>query len=185
MIERICTKILDILQADSRLNQGGSAFADGWNGVVRETDGDTPQAGYISLFDKSYDNDGSGHRPAIYVGSHGLEATDTEDFPTCNSGKRIEHRVLMIPFIVCVQAPTKNEARRQRNQLRFNIKQILLTQIRQDGYWYELTLPGGTGGMTSERVWTTGTGGAAQQTAEAVAAVPVQVRYSWSAASQP
>lgn len=182
MIERISQHILDILEADARLIAGGNAYAAGWTGTSREENDETPAAGLVNLFDKSHDPDGDGHRPAIYVGTRGLEASDALDFPTCSQGGRTEFRVMLIPLILCVQATTKRGARQQRNQLRHNVKAILLDNILADGHWYELTMPGQAGsGPASERVWTTATGG--QQVAEGVATVPVQVRYSWSTTS--
>lgn len=184
MIERISEHILDLLEADSRLIQGGNSFADGWPGVMRESEGDTSQLGFVNLFDKCYDQDGTKHRAAIYVGTHGWEATDSEDFPTCSSGARIEYRALLIPLIICCMAPSKRESRQQRNQLRFNVKQILLSNVLADGYWYELTVPGQSGGGAArEAVWTTASGGGSQQMAESIGTVPVRVRYSWSASS--
>lgn len=180
MIEKISTKILDILAADVRLYAGGTAYPAGWTGVKREEAGDTPAEGYVNLFDKPYDIDGKQHRAAVYAGHHALEATDSIDFDTQSAGGRIEYRLLTLQLVICVQAATKHAARAQRNQLRRNVKVILMTQIVQTGYWYDLFMPGGSGGTTSERVLTTGTGGNAQQAAEGLAFVPVCVRYSWN-----
>lgn len=177
MIETISTKLLDILAADARLYAGGNAYPAGWPGVKRN---DAAVANYVNLFDKSYDLDGTGHRPAVYVGTRAVEATDSLDFPVISAGGRIEYRVLLIPLVVCVQGATKSDIRKQRNQLRRNIKVILLEHIVASGYWYEMTMPGGNAGMSSERVWTTGSGGNAQQVAEGMAAIPCQVRYSWN-----
>lgn len=181
MIEKISDKILDILQSDSRLYAGGNAYAAGWTGVLRpDADNVSAQAGYVNLFDKPHDDDANTHRPAVYLGSKAMEASDSLDFVTQN-GNRVEYRILIIPLFVCAMAGDKFAARKQRNQLRNNIKQILFSQVVLDGYWYELTIPGQSGGgMLSERVWTSGTGGASQQVAEAMAVVPVQVRYSYS-----
>lgn len=180
MIERICQKILDILEADSRLLAGGNAFAAGWTTVTREENGDTPAEGSINLFDKPYYDDAGSRRPAIYIGTRTIEATDALDFQTHSSGARLEYRILTIPLVIACQAPMLREARQQRNQLRRNVKVILLEQIVQSGYWYELFLPGGSGGATSERVWTSTTGAGSQQVAEGLAMLPVQCRYSWN-----
>jgi len=180
VIEKICDKVLDILQADASLYAGGNAYGAGWTGVLRPDVSGSPAAGYINLFDKPYDDDGSKHRPAVYVGTRAMEATDSLDFPVQTSGGRVEYRVLVVPLIVAVQAADKFSARKQRNQLRHNIKQILLQQIVVSGYWYELTIPGNAGGgALSERVWLSATGANNQQVAEAIAAIPLQIRYSW------
>ncbi len=182
MIERISQKVLDLLQADPQLTRGGTAYAAGWPlGVTREENGDTPAAGKVNLFDKAFDPDSGATRPAIYVGTRGMEAGDALDFPTCSAGNRVEYRILTVPLIVAVQGATKHQARQMRNQLRFNVKQILLRHLLADGYWYELTMPG-VGGMPN-RVWTSATGGASQQVAEGMGTITVQCRYSFNASA--
>ena len=181
VIEAICDKVLDILEADTSLYAGGNAYAAGWTGVLRPDVTGSPAAGYVNLFDKAYDDDGSKHRPAVYVGTRAMEATDSLDYESQSSGGRIEYRVLVFPLIVAVQAADKFSARKQRNQLVHNIKQILLQHILADGFWYELTIPGNAGGgALSHRVWLSASGGNSQQVAEAMSAIPLQIRYSWS-----
>lgn len=182
MIERISQKIMDVLEADSRLLLGGNAYAAGWTATTREENGGVPVAGKINLFDKSYDADATTHRPAIYVGSRAVEAVDSLDYETCSSAGHIEYRVLILPLIVCCMAATKRIAAQQRNQLRRNIKIILLGSIVQGGYWYDLSVPGRLGGgALNEHVNTTASGGNNQQVSEAIAVIPVQVRYSFNA----
>lgn len=183
MIEKISTKILDILEADSRLYAGGNAYATGWPGVKRaDEDGDAAQ-GYVNLFDKAHDPDGQAHRPAIYLGTRAMEATDEIEFDTISSGGLVELRVMLVPLIICVLGDTKVDARRQRNQLRRNVKAILQEQIVVSGFWYQLRMPGGSGGVAAERVWTTATGGSpGQQVAEGMASVVCRVSYSWNSA---
>lgn len=181
MIEKISTKILDILQADPRLHAGGNAYPAGWPGVRRADADNDASEGYINLFDKAHDPDGKGHRPAIYVGTRAMEATDEIEFDTISSGGLTEYRVMLVPLILCVLADTKVDARRQRNQLRRNVKAILQEQIVQSGFWYKLRMPGGSGGVAAERVWTTASGGAPiTQVAEAMATVTCRVSYSWN-----
>lgn len=172
---------MDILQADARLLLGGNAYAAGWTAVTREENGIASAAGSVNLFDKAYDPDGTAHRPGVYVGTRELEAVDELDFPTCNAGGRVEYRMLTIPLVIAVQAADKLSARKQRNQLRHNIKVILLGNILQSGYWYELTTDGRT--SIKDRVSTTASGGGTTQVAEAMGWLAVQVRYSWSASA--
>jgi len=180
MIEKISAKLLTILAADSRLYAGGNSYAPGWTGVKRESLGDTPTAGYVNLFDKSHDPDGVGHSPGIYVGTRGLEATDDEEFEVQSGTGRVELRLLTVPLYITCLATDKYTARKMRNQLRRNVKVILMTQIVVTDYWYGLEMPGGPGSITNERVWTTATGGGTQQSAEGIAIIPVRIHYSWN-----
>lgn len=177
MIEKISDKILDILQADIRLFAGGNAYASGWTGVKRPDVSGSAAAGYVNLFDKPHDDDANTHRPAVYVGGKGLEATDDLDYVVQN-GNRIEYRVMSIPLFICAMASDKFAARKQRNQLRNNIKQILFEQVVLSGYWYEFTMSGVRN--VPDRVWTSATGGASQQVAESMGIIPCNIRYSYS-----
>lgn len=181
LIERISQHLLDLLQADNRLFEGGNAYPTGWAGVTREEFAVPPVANKVNLFDKPFAPDSGEHRPAVYVGSRAMEASDSLDFVTISSGNRLEYRVLIVPLIVCVQADTEFSARKQRNQLRRNVRAILFDHLRADGYWYQLTMPGRLGGgMTDERVWTTATAGGSVQVAEGMGTVPCEIQYSWN-----
>lgn len=190
MLDHISTHLLDVLQADARLIQGGSAYdphrpEPAWRGVKRPANGDTPLPGWINLFDGPYEDSGTDHRPAIYLGMEALQATDREDFPAINSAggaRRVEYRALLLPLIVAVAMPnvTKWQAAKARSQLRNNIERILLDHCVESGFWYELRRPGQSGGgMAIERAWTS----ASQQpggVSKAMCSLPLLIRYSFS-----
>jgi hypothetical protein len=183
MIETIETHVFDLLQADARLSAGGNAYQDGWPGVRRPDSGDAAAAGCVNLFDRPFEPDAGTHRPAVYLGTRAMEADDRLEFETIASS-RIEFRILTLPLIVAVQAATMNQARKQRNQLCSNIKAIFFDHFSEAGYWYALMLPGQAGGgMAKEYVWVSGAGGGSQGVAEAMAAVPLVIRYSWKGGS--
>lgn len=178
MIERISQKIMDILEADSRLLLGGNAYATGWSAVTREDNGDTPAAGSVNLFDRAYDPDATTHRPAVYVGTKEMEADDRLDYETHHAGNRLQYRIVTIPLVLAVAANgTKRAARAQRNQLRHNIMVILLDNYLANGYWYLLD----AAGDLPSRVRTSGSGGNDQQVAEGIGIIACQCHYSWSA----
>lgn len=179
MIEKISTKILDLLQAGVATLIEGGADAD-WSGVKRpDTTSDDAAEGYVNLFDKSHDPDGEGHRPAIYVGTRGLEAGDGREFDVQSSGGRVELRIAQIPLVICVLATTKNEARRRRNQLRANVRDILQANPVVSSYWYGLETAVSMN-PNDNKVWTTATGAGSQQVAEGIGVLWLSVRYSWT-----
>lgn len=184
MLERIQGHILDLLQGDARLWQGGNAFAAGWAGVKRPDNGvDTATAGYVNLYDASMEPSGVGHLPGIYLGLKALEATDDLDFLTCSAANRhVEYRRLIVPLVIVAQAQghgAKPAARGQRNQLRGNLLNILFDHRIEPGFWYEATFPGALGGGPAvERAWVSATGQGAQSAAVAFSTLPLLVRYS-------
>jgi hypothetical protein len=183
MIEKICSKLFDLLAASPTLYAGGSAFGTAWLGVKREPPDGAARAGWVNLYDKPYEIDGGGHRPGVYLGMKAFEVDDRQDFPVVSSSGHIDYRIMTVPIVICVQAADKNTARKQRNQLRNNIRKILFPNLVVSGYWYNLTMPGSTGSGIPERVWTTATGGGDQQVAEAVCGLPVVLQYSWNASA--
>lgn len=185
MIEKISDKILDILQADARLYAGGNAYGPGWTGVKRPDVSGTAAEGYVNLFDKPHDEDAGAKRPAVYVGSKGIEASDVEEYEVQSKDGHIEARLLTIPLVICVQAQNKFDARKRRNQLRQNIKSILAGFRLVDGFWYWLEMKGAAGGPMMDRVSTSSSGSGDQQVSEGVGVVPLSIHYTWSANCDP
>jgi hypothetical protein len=184
MLERIQSHILDLLQGDGRLWQGGNAYAAGWAGVRRPDNGvDVASPGYVNLYDASMEPSGVGHLPAVYLGMKALEATDDLDFPTCSAlFRRVEYRRILAPLVIVAQAQgrgAKVAARGQRNQLRGNVINVLFDHLIEPGFWYEATFPGARGGgLAVERAWVSATGQGDQSEAIAIATLPLLVRYS-------
>jgi len=179
MLESISDKVIDILYADSRLYAGGTAYAAGWTGVRRIDAGDVAAEGYVNLFDTPYDNDSTAARPGVYLGMRNQELQEMEDFPTI-SAIRIQHNILTVPLVIVAQSASRLTARKQRNQLRNNIKKILFDHLLETGYWYELTVRSRGSGSLGDRMWITSAGGGGQAVAEAMAVLPVQIRYTWN-----
>jgi len=190
MLDTISTHLLDILQADPRLIQNGNAYTapatTAWKGTRRPDNGtDAAAAGYVNLFDSPFEKAPFTHRPAIYLGDEVMDAMDKLIRPAINSsnGRRIEYRCLLIPLVVvvAVQGGNKAAAAHQRNQLRSNIKLILLDHLSEPGYWYKQTVPGlSGGGIAIERVSATATGAGGQDIAEGMCRIPVEIEYSYS-----
>ncbi len=183
MIYAIETHMLDVLQADATLYAGGSAWPAGWFGSVRTSEAAAPQAGWVNLFDGSYEPAGGDHRPAVYLGTEQIEAYDRLEQPTIAQGAWQELRIATIVLVVAAAAPSKQQARQQRDQLRANIRAILNRHIAEPGYWYDARMGEG-GGQMQEQLRVTAVGSGAQRIAEASAILPVTVRYVWSSTAQ-
>src|SRR5579871_5476696 len=178
MLDRIQTHLWDLLQGDARLYAGGTAYAPGWTGVKRPDKPLNPNVpepatpGWVNLFDESYDNDGSAHRPGVYYGTRAVQATDREEFQTLGGNPGTRYKLAVIPLILEVQDTTKYKARKQRDQLRNNILRILLSHQIESGYWYLLEVLGAGGnGMPPDRVWVASSGNGDQSVAGAMASL--------------
>lgn len=183
MIEAIQTRILDILQADKRLYQGGAAYEPGWEGVTRP-DADLPaQPGWVNLFDESYEPNSVMNRPAIYLGTRAMDADDRLDLVTCN-GTRQEMRVCTIPLVIAVtmQGSQRAAAKRQRNQLRANVKQILFDHAT-DALWWYMDAPGQQGGSYALDKSSVSSTGGPNGAADAICIVAVRAHYRYNATS--
>jgi hypothetical protein len=190
--ERIQTHVLDLLEADVRLYAGGAAYRLGWGGVTRPENPDEskpldpPRAGYVNLFDSSYEPDAGTHRPGVFLGSRAMEVSDRLDFPSVSAGSRLEYRVMLLPLVIAVQVAggSKQRAKAQRNQLWANVRAILFGHFTEGGYWYELTMPGDAGGGAArEHAWVSNTGSGNQSVAEAMTTLPLIIRYSYKGSS--
>jgi hypothetical protein len=189
MQEAILTHLLDILAGDARLILGGNAYGtanvNAWLGVKRPDNGtDSPAAGWVNLFDETAEPDSLNTRPAIYVGTRGMETHDGLDFVTMSSGVgRTEYRALTIPLVIAAQATTKKKARAQRNQLVGNVRRILLGHVVETGYWWQMEMPGDVTGGARQVSQTTGVGGTgtvATGSAEAIQTLPITIHYSFN-----
>jgi hypothetical protein len=202
MLYTLRKHVLDILAADSRLLQGGTAYNPGggaidattfvsatpaWAGVKRPANGaDQPASGYVNVFESSHEPSGGGHRPAIYVGSRQMGSRDRIVQATVSGGAYREIRVLILPLIVAAQAAAKQQAEAQREQLLWNMQMILMDHVIEAGYWHECIIPGESGGgSATETTWTSATGAAPQGVAEAMGALPLEIRYTRGKNSPP
>lgn len=181
MLDLISTHLLDMLQADARTYAAGTAWPAGFSGTTRPDAGVTPVAGFVNLFDGSFEQAGYDHRPAVYLGMPGDECTDRLDELAVASG-RLELRTLLISLVIAAQAADKRSARQQRDQLRANVRTVLASHLTESGFWYEL-LWGASGGQAEERLWDSAEGGGAQRSASAICTAPLQVRYVWQPGS--
>lgn len=136
MLETITSHILDILQNDSRLYAGGTEYASGWDGV-RRVETSSAQKNYVNLYDHPLDR--SGARPAIFVGMEGFESKDELDYET-HDGYLTQARIAYIPLVLVCRSEGQHGARKQKEQLKKNVMQILLAHAVETGYWYELSV---------------------------------------------
>lgn len=182
MLDLIETHIMDLLAASATLYAGGTAYAAGWSGVKRPDNGtDVATAGYVNVYDGAFEPAGQDHRPAIYLGSEKMEASDSLDFAVCASGQYQEYRKAIVPLVVVAQAASKLAARRQRNQLRYNVELIMMSHIMESGYWWQLERPGQSGGgMALEHSWMNAQGSGAQMVVTAFVSVPYVLHYLWT-----
>jgi hypothetical protein len=188
MYDALVTHLLDVLAADSRLYAAGNAYApnglnaNAWAGVKRPDNGtDSPAAGYINLFDSTAEPDAMDTRPAIYVGTRGVETVGRTEFFTMSAGPgRTNYEQLTIPLFIEAQAPTKHAARSQRNQLLGNVRRILLDHsAAESGFWWQLEMPGDVAGGARQIGQISGTGGTTGS-AQANVVLPVVIHYSFN-----
>src|SRR5262249_51181636 len=155
------------LYNDVRLMAGGSAYSTGWSGATREMssvaeddtltpilDAPIPSPGYINIFDKPYEKGSKIARPGLYMGTPSYDVIDEDEFPCCSSQSILaELRCAIIPLVIDLEDQNFYTVRDMRDQLIYNIRKILMDHIIDD-YWYELRLPGKTGGgELSIRTW--------------------------------
>ncbi len=192
MIGAIRKRIADILYADLTLMAAGSAYATGWPGVTHERtntakDGSgnpisvvIPAKGYVNLFDRSYSKDADTARPAIYMGTMAVDAVDSLEFTAIAGLNYVEYRQCMIPLMIVATHQDWYTAESQRDQLRFNIRQILRKHLT-DALWYKMAAPGVRGGgEIQEKNWTSGTGQQVQGNVESMCYMPIVVSYQFS-----
>ncbi len=191
MIQTIQQHVLDILQADSRLIQSGTIQTTAWSGVTREKNGDTPKAGWVNLFDRTFEPTSSDHRPGVYLGMKAMQATDTL-YKVCadgGSGSRMQMRQLTLPLIIAVQGAGSTaiyQAYNQRAQLMANIWQILYGHLVESGYWWQMDMPGAQGGPLAQiRTWESTTAQGNQAQASAFAAFPCVIQYTYAGDATP
>jgi hypothetical protein len=184
MMTWIRRHVFDLLSADSRLLLGGNAYAPNgagvaaWSGVQRIERGGAPAAGAVNLYETSYEKDSSDHRPAIYCGSRALGASSRRDLQAMSSGL-VEYRIAILPLIVVSHQPAKLTAQAEADQLTANVLLVLYGHQQESGYWYELTVPGASGGgYAQQHTWVTAMPN--NGVAMALSAVPLVIRYSWS-----
>jgi hypothetical protein len=182
------------LNAPSVLCQGGTAFADGWAGLTRartKTVYDNtgvviptlkgPRADYINLFDRPYTKSSEEERPGIYIGADAHEATDRQVRKNASSGHHIEHRAMDLPIVIVVSHADIYTCRDMRNQLRFNVRQIILANIRKDTVWYQMLAPGESGGgELSEHNWMTDAGQNNTGKCNGYCVIPIRAEYQWT-----
>lgn len=180
MLDAIITHILDILQQDPNTFAGGGAFASGWAGVTRPDKGLLAQSGFVNLYDGCYEPAGSGHRPAIYLGTREMEYEEVLEEQVLAAG-HAEIRRLTVPLLVVAQAPTETAARGQRNQLCANVRQVLAKHVVESGYWFELRTGLSDSGLGMAHGWLNRQGTASTVEVTAGGLVPCTVRYAWTA----
>lgn len=183
MLDTLTEHLFDLLQNEMNaatntplLSRGGTAYAEGWLGVKRTDADEAFTAGYVNLVESSYELDSSEARPAIYRGMKGMEASDKRDMPVASAlGQHLEYRAALIPLVLVVNVPgTKRQASRACHQLLANVEAILYRHLIESGFWYELILSDEAGGR---RTWSSAP---TPDYAEAMAILPVKLRYSWS-----
>lgn len=205
MKNAITKRIMEILYSGATaLNTGGTAYANQtglgypgmFKGVTRERtvqmtglsspDGLSvpPYGEYINLFDCPYTRDSDQARPGIYIGHPGIQYTEEPLFTAISSNGAqavlVEYKSLKVPMMIVTIHNNKYTAIDQRDQIVFNVKQILMTHLI-DNLWYELRLPGRPGGGDLvEREWVSGTGQAGQGVHEAMTLLPIAVSFQWS-----
>lgn len=194
MVSAILDKVFELFYNDTRLMQGGTAYATGWIGATREkhnvaedavlspvTDIPIPSNGYVNLFDRPYSRDSGNARPGIYQGTAGYDYTDMQEYPSVSAGHLVEHRAVNLPLVIVCSHNNYYTAIQMRDQLRYNIKLILLDHILENTMWYKLLAPGASGGgELQERAWTSSTGQGAQGITEAMCIIPIRISYQWS-----
>ena len=193
MIQTITKHVLDILQGDARLYQPGLVFTAGWPGVKRQKTGDTPTAGYVNIFDRTYEPSGVDHRPGIYVGTKARQAVDTLHTITASgaTGTRQQLRQLTLPLVLVVSAQGQGAtalyaADDQRGQLLANVRQILFGHLVESTYWWQMEFPGAAGGPLAQiQTWESVEGQGAQSIASAFATFPLVINYTYNGGSQP
>jgi len=143
MLDRIVEHMFDLLENDPRILTGG------FPGVTRvKDDTDTPVGGNVNIYDYALEDDSVGARPSIYFGTRLAQGTDRRAFDTVSSMSLANHRVAVVPIVICCVG-TRGEARQQRRQLVANVRAILtdFDSIVQDAYWYLLQEMVDTGGF--------------------------------------
>ncbi len=170
--------LLDLLQGSAVLAQAGSIWSSGWPGVTRPDAGIAAAAGFINLYDSGYQPAGADERPAIYLGSHSLESLEWLETPLA-VGASADLYIAVVQLVVACSAPVRTNARRQRDQLTANLHSVLANHLVESGWWYELRIAPSAGGEMEVRRWMTSTGSGSQMTAEAVAVLPLRMRYSF------
>ncbi len=169
--------LLDLLQASSVLLQPGTIWSTGWPGVTRPDSGIPAAPGWINLYDCSYQPAGAEERPALYLGTHALESLEWLEAPLAVGGVT-DLIAAVVQLVVACSAPVRADARRQRDQLAANLRSALNAHLVETGWWYELRMAPAAGGEMEARRWMTTAGSGSQMTAEAVAVLPVRIRYS-------
>lgn len=186
MWHRIRKHVFDLLQADTKLIQGGASYAAGWTGVKRIRAGDTPTVNYVNLYDTPYREGVGSARPAIYAGTIGNAITDTLEYPTVSAASVFtEFRKCKIPLIIAAQSPKMHDAMDQCEQLVANVHSILLGHIgAETGYWYMAQVEGDRGGGDARiiaRISSTGQGEVGVSEEQVV--FPLVVHYTMNASS--
>lgn len=133
MQETILSHIMDLLQADPDIYAAGTSWATPFNGVTRESAGDTPVLGAVNLYDSPYVPGSVGARPGVYCGTTGEEFRDQREEPSVGS---TQFRILRVPLVVAVLDPKGYVARKKRHQLRFNVCKVLYKHQIENGFWY-------------------------------------------------
>ncbi len=169
--------LMGILQGASGLTQSGPIWGTGWISVTRPDGGVPAAAGAINLYDSGYQPAGAEERPAVYLGSHALESLEWMETAIAGSGTT-DLFLSIIQLVVACSAPVRSDARRQRDQLASNIRSVLAGHMVEPGWWYELRVAPAAGGEMEARRWMTSAGSGSQMSAEAVAVLPVRIRFS-------
>lgn len=194
MINRLIKRVFDILQADARLVQSGTAYGTigqpAFSGVVRVSAQQEPIVDHVNLIETPLIPDARTSRPAIYRGMKNVEAMDRLDPDmkiTVHPSGFLQYRYLIVPLVIVAASNAGQlDADSKRNQLLANVEQILISHLQDDGYWWYLMFSDDLGGR---RIWSSAAPSQttiANQTihyAESYALLPVRLRYAWKPSS--